>query len=112
MDRLVDRWRPLGGGDVTGIDRGGAETVAPESDSVPGGMAAVNKSLAELGPMTGAQKRLGVVSVLLLLAWATEGRLHPFDTTSTTYAGLVILLLPRFGVMTWKDVQSRIPGAR
>lgn len=81
----------------------------PESDSVPGGMAAVNMSLAELGPMTAAQKRLGLVSVLLLLAWATEGRLHPFDTTSTTYAGLVILLLPRFGVMTWKDVQSRIP---
>lgn len=59
--------------------------------------------------MTGPQKRLGVVSLLLLLAWASEGRLHSFDTTSTTYAGLVILLLPRFGVMTWKDVQSRIP---
>ena len=47
--------------------------------------------------------------LLLLLAWATEGKLHRFDTTSTTYAGLVLLLLPRFGVMTWKDVQSRIP---
>lgn len=81
----------------------------PESDRVPGGLAAVKQSLAELGPMTGPQKRLGVVSLLLLLAWASEGRLHAFDTTSTTYAGLVILLLPRFGVMTWKDVQSRIP---
>ena len=80
-----------------------------ESDRVPGGLAAVKQSLAELGPMTGPQKRLGVVSLLLLLAWASEGRLHSFDTTSTTYAGLVILLLPRFGVMTWKDVQSRIP---
>ena len=49
------------------------------------------------------------MSLLLLLAWATEGRLHNFDTTSTTYAGLVCLLLPGIGVMTWKDVQSRIP---
>ncbi|AEV63309.1 MULTISPECIES: DASS family sodium-coupled anion symporter [Pseudomonas] len=85
------------------------KVLPPESDRVPGGLAAVKQSLAELGPMTGPQKRLGVVSLLLLLAWASEGRLHSFDTTSTTYAGLVILLLPRFGVMTWKDVQSRIP---
>jgi sodium-dependent dicarboxylate transporter 2/3/5 len=81
----------------------------PESDSIPGGKEAVAKSLADIGPMTGAQKRLLSVSILLLLVWATEGKLHSFDTTSTTYAGLVILLLPRWGVMTWKDVQSRIP---
>jgi sodium-dependent dicarboxylate transporter 2/3/5 len=81
----------------------------PESDSIPGGKEAVAKSLADIGPMTGAQKRLLTVSILLLLVWATEGKLHSFDTTSTTYAGLVILLLPRWGIMTWKDVQSRIP---
>ena len=81
----------------------------PESNSIPGGKEAVAQSLVEIGPMTGPQKRLLTVSVLLLLAWATEGRLHSFDTTSTTYAGLVFLLLPGIGVMTWKDVQSRIP---
>lgn len=81
----------------------------PETDSVAGGKEAVARELRELGPMTGAQKRLLMVSVLLLLCWATEGKLHPFDTTTTTYAGLVLLMLPRFGVMTWKDVQARIP---
>lgn len=81
----------------------------PESDSIPGGKEAVAQSLAELGPMSGPQKRLLSVSVLLLLAWATEGKLHAFDTTTTTYAGLVVLLLPRIGIMTWKDVQARIP---
>ncbi|NVZ18679.1 DASS family sodium-coupled anion symporter [Pseudomonas costantinii] len=81
----------------------------PEADSIPGGKEAVAQSLVDIGPMTGPQKRLLTVSVLLLLAWATEGRLHSFDTTSTTYAGLVFLLLPGIGVMTWKDVQSRIP---
>ena len=81
----------------------------PETDSVEGGKEAVEQSLRELGPMTGPQKRLMIVSILLLLCWATEGKLHRFDTTSTTYFGLVLLMLPRIGVMTWKDVQSRIP---
>ena len=52
----------------------------PETDSIPGGKEAVAQSLADIGPMTGPQKRLLAVSVLLLLAWSTEGKLHPFDT--------------------------------
>lgn len=81
----------------------------PETNQLPGGRQAVKAELDALGPMTGLQKRLLAVSLGLLLAWSTEGKLHNFDTTSTTYAGLVILLLPRVGVMTWKDMQSRIP---
>lgn len=81
----------------------------PESDAIAGGKEAVEASLRELGPMTSAQKRLILVSIMLLLFWSTEGKLHKFDTTSTTYFGLVLLMLPRFGVMTWKDVQTRIP---
>ncbi|MBI0331277.1 DASS family sodium-coupled anion symporter [Burkholderia plantarii] len=81
----------------------------PEANAIAGGKEAVEAQLHEMGPMTGAQKRLLGVSVALLLCWATEGKLHHFDTTSVTYAGLVVLMLPRFGVMTWKDVQSRIP---
>lgn len=84
----------------------------PETDQVPGGDKAVQDSLRALGPTTSAQKRLMGVSILLLLAWATENKLHNLDTTTTTYAGLVLLMLPRVGIMTWKDVQSRIPGAR
>ncbi|EON11642.1 MULTISPECIES: DASS family sodium-coupled anion symporter [Pandoraea] len=81
----------------------------PEADAIAGGKEAVEAQLREMGPMTSAQKRLLAVSIGLLLFWATEGKLHHFDTTSVTYVGLVVLMLPRFGVMTWKDVQSRIP---
>ena len=81
----------------------------PEDRSGTLGGEAVQASYAELGPMTGPQKRLMAVSIMLLLFWSTEGKLHSFDTTSTTYFGLVLLMLPRVGVMTWKDVQSRIP---
>lgn len=58
-------------------------------------------SLAELGPMTGAQKRLAVVSGLLLLAWATEGKLHAFDTTSTTYALLLVFASTYWAWLGW-----------
>ncbi|MDF1484312.1 DASS family sodium-coupled anion symporter [Ramlibacter sp. H39-3-26] len=81
----------------------------PEAGGVAGSKEAVEAQLRALGPMTGPQKRLLAVSLLLLAAWATETKLHSFDTTTTTYAGLVLLMLPRIGVMTWKDVQSRIP---
>jgi sodium-dependent dicarboxylate transporter 2/3/5 len=81
----------------------------PEADAIAGGKEAVEAQLREMGPMTSAQKRLLAVSIGLLLFWATEGKLHRFDTTSVTYVGLVVLMLPRFGVMTWKEVQSRIP---
>lgn len=81
----------------------------PEAQALEGGKEGVAKSLRELGPMTGPQKRLLLVTLALLALWATGGKLHRFDTTSTTYAGLVVLMLPRIGVMTWKEVQSRIP---
>ncbi|MDI9730714.1 anion permease, partial [Stutzerimonas stutzeri] len=48
----------------------------PETERIAGGKEAVARSLAELGPMTSAQKRLLAVSIGLLLCWATEGKLH------------------------------------
>lgn len=81
----------------------------PESNTIADGKEAVKKLLAELGPMSNAQKRLMIISIFLLILWSTEGKFHNFDTASITYLGLVFLLLPYFGVMTWKDLQTRIP---
>src|SRR5262249_30648631 len=81
----------------------------PGEQALKGGKDAVVRELAALGPMPAAQKRLLTVALALLAAWASEGKLHHFDTTSTTYAGLVVLLLPRIGVMNWKDIQKHIP---
>jgi len=81
----------------------------PETDAIAGGKEAVQRELAALGPMTGPQKRLAAVTIGLLLFWATEGKLHKIDTASITFLGLVILVLPRIGVMDWKTLQSRIP---
>lgn len=81
----------------------------PESDSIPGGKEAVEQSLRELGPMTAPQKRLMAVSIALLLAWATEGKLHSFDTTLNHLCGPGFLTVAAVWGDDLKDVQSRIP---
>lgn len=81
----------------------------PETEAIAGGKEAVQRELAALGPMTGPQKRLAAVAIGLLLFWATEGKLHAFDTATITFVGLVILMMPRIGVMDWKTMQQRTP---
>ena len=81
----------------------------PEEKEMAGGQAAVQKALSELGPMTGREKRLLTISLLLLGLWATEGVLHSFDSSTTTTAAVAILFLPFVGVMDWKKANALIP---
>lgn len=81
----------------------------PETDEIAGGKEAVAKALIELGPMKTNEKKLMIVSVILLFLWATEKIVHPFDTSSTTIAAIAIMLLPGIGIMTWKEAQAKIP---
>ncbi len=81
----------------------------PETATVPGGTAAVARARAAMGPMSAAEKRLLTVSLILLGFWATEGVLHPFDSSTTTTAAVALLFMPGIGVMTWKEAQARIP---
>jgi solute carrier family 13 (sodium-dependent dicarboxylate transporter), member 2/3/5 len=81
----------------------------PEIESIPGGSQAMAASYAELGPMSSREKRLLGISLVLLALWATEGKLHNLDTTSTMVGGVALMLLPGIGVMTWGEAQKRIP---
>ncbi len=81
----------------------------PKAEELNNSKEKIKKALLKLGSMTAPQKRLMLVSALLLFFWSSEGKLHNFDTSSTTYFGLVLLMLPRIGVISWKDVQSSIP---
>lgn len=81
----------------------------PEMEEIAGGQATIRTQLQALGPMTARQwKLLGLVLALLAL-WSTEKVLHPFDTTSTTIAAIALMLLPRVGVMNWKQSQQGFP---
>jgi anion transporter len=90
------------------------KVIPPETKEIADGHAIVKKALADLGPMKAEEKRLMTLSVVLLWFWATEGsffgiEIHPFDTSSTTIAAISIMLLPRIGVMTWKEAQAKVP---
>ena len=82
--------------------------IKPETDAIAGGRELVEKQLADMGPMTGAEKRLTAVAVALLLFWATEGLLHPISSAAITIVAVGIMLTPRIGVMDWKYAQEHI----
>ena len=82
--------------------------IKPETESIEGGKALVDKQLEEMGPMSGAEKRLTAIAVILLLFWATEGVLHPIDSSVITIVAIGIMLLPGIGVMDWKYAQEKI----
>jgi len=81
----------------------------PEAKEIPGGQATVQKSLSELGPMTGREMRLLAISLLLLCFWSSEGILHSFDSSTTTVVAVALLFLPGIGVMDWKKANPLIP---
>lgn len=81
----------------------------PEARDIPGGKATVEKSLSELGPMTGKEIRLLALSLTLLCFWSTEGVLHSFDSSTTTTVAVALLFLPGIGVMDWKTANPLIP---
>ncbi|WP_288831898.1 DASS family sodium-coupled anion symporter [uncultured Corynebacterium sp.] len=82
--------------------------IKPEVEAIEGGRELVEKQLSEMGPMTGAEKRLTVIAVALLAFWATEGVLHPIDSSVITLVAVGIMLLPVVGVMDWKYAQKHI----
>src|SRR3546814_19036287 len=84
----------------------------PEARNVPGGREAIRKALADLGPMKPAEKKLLVISLTLLLFWATDGVLHSIDTSTTTIVAVALMFLPGIGIMTWKEAQPKRPEER
>lgn len=83
--------------------------IRPETKVLEGGASIVHQNLKDLGPLRAEEKRLIIISLALLFFWATEKRFHPFDSTTVTIVAVAILLLPKIGVFTWKQVEKLIP---
>jgi anion transporter len=81
----------------------------PERIDTAVGRAAIRDQLAALGPVTRAEWRLIAVALALLALWSTEGTLHALDTSTTTLSAVVLLLLPRIGVLSWEEAEPLIP---
>jgi solute carrier family 13 (sodium-dependent dicarboxylate transporter), member 2/3/5 len=63
----------------------------------------------KLGPLSVEQIKLLAFSVVLLGFWASEKKLHSFDSSSVAIAAVALMLMPKIGVISWRQVQSRIP---
>lgn len=81
----------------------------PEMTEIAGGRATIRQQLDTLGPMTLREWKLLLLMLALLGFWSTEKVLHDFDTSSTTIAAIALMLLPRIGVMDWKESQRGFP---
>lgn len=84
-------------------------SIKPETDRLAGGRDTIRQQLAELGRIKREEIVLIVVSVLLLLFWATEGILQPIDSATITVLAIGVLLIPRVGVFnSWKDLEQKV----
>ncbi len=81
----------------------------PEMKEIEGGQATIRQQLNAIGAMTLREWKLLAIVLVLLGFWATEKVLHNFDTSSTTIAAIALMLLPRLGVMDWKESQKGFP---
>ena len=81
----------------------------PEMKEIEGGKAAIREQVEQLGAMTPKEWKLLAIVLTLLGFWATEKVLHNFDTASTTIAAIALMLMPRIGVMDWKQSQKGFP---
>ncbi len=88
--------------------------MAPKPNEIlPGEAGAVASGIAQgpekLGPMTADEIKLLIFSVVLLGFWATEKKLHHFDSSAVAIAAVAVMFLPRLGVLKWSQVQARVP---
>ena len=81
----------------------------PEMKEIQGGKEAIREQAEAMGAMTPKEWKLLLLVLTLLGFWATEKVLHHFDTASTTLAAIALMLLPRVGVMDWKQSQKNFP---
>jgi anion transporter len=81
----------------------------PEMKEIAGGRDTIRAQLDSIGSTTRREWKLLAIVLSLLGFWATEKVLHDFDTSSTTIAAIALMLLPRMGVMNWKESQKGFP---
>ena len=84
------------------------KVLPPETEEVAGGDATGRKSMEELGPMKGTEKKLVVISIVLLLFWVTEGILHKIPTTLSTCVAVTLMFMPGINIMNWKQAQAKM----
>lgn len=82
--------------------------IKPEFKELKGGDVHIANMRREIGPMSLNEKKLLAISIGLLFLWATGGKLHTIDTTTTTIIAIALFFFPGIGIMDWKFAQPNI----
>lgn len=82
--------------------------IPAEVEDAPGGIASVRESLQTLDPMTTAEKKLTAILICLAVVWTT-GQVLRIDSATAAVIAAVFIVLPRFGVLTWSELQLGMP---
>lgn len=78
-----------------------------EFAEIPGGKTAIARALAELGPMSGREKRISLIFFVTILFWATESY-HRIDVNTVAVMSVVLMLAPVIGIAGWDDLSSLV----
>ena len=79
-----------------------------EISEVKGGNETVKKAMLEMGSMSPKEKKLLIISLLLIFFWVTEKILHPVSTTASTVIAITLMFMPGINIMTWKEAQAKV----
>lgn len=79
----------------------------PEVKQIPGGDNYVKEKLAELGSLSGNEKRALLVFLLVVVLWVTGG-MTKINTTIACLVGVVLLFLPKIGFLNWKETEKAV----
>lgn len=82
--------------------------IKPEIKELSGGIDHIKEMQREMGPMSLPEKKLLIISLVLLFFWSTGGKLHTLDTSTTTIVAVALFFMPGIGIMDWKFAQPRI----
>lgn len=78
-----------------------------EFTELPGGSDYISTRLAELGPMSTAEKKSSAIMGLTILLWATD-KLHHVEASAISVLCVLLLVLPGVGVTTCNELYKRI----
>jgi sodium-dependent dicarboxylate transporter 2/3/5 len=80
----------------------------PETATLGAGDHYVQEQLAQLGAISKEERTTMIIFLLTLLLWATDS-LHKVDVIVVGILSVLLLLWPKFGIMTWKEAQQKVP---
>jgi len=71
-----------------------------------GGMEAIHRERAEMGPLTPAQMKVAVILGIMVVLWILSTWYPMFDVYMVGIGGAVVMFLPGIRILNWKQAQA------